>query len=68
MSGEDNGDASDELDILLAGGAGLLFMEDRYEVGLKERPKLAILSSMSPSHSPLNPLFWLTFQSGRQAQ
>lgn len=50
MSGEERGDASDELDIFLAGGGGRLFIEDteeRYEEGLNERPKLAMLSSVS---------------------
>lgn len=45
MSGEEIGDASDELDMVLEGGGGRLFKEDRYEEGLNERPKLAILST-----------------------
>lgn len=57
MSGDDRGDASvEEFDIVLAGGGGRLFMEDRYEDGLNDRAKLAILSPvLRRCRSPIRP-------------
>lgn len=53
-SGEDRGDTSaDEFDMVLAGGGGRLFIEDRYDDGLKDRAKLAMLSPATRTCRPL---------------